>query len=809
MKNLDKILGGLSEADKKKIAQVEANKKVKEEEATALKTKKEKIQKELEDLRAEYTTQEKEIRQLRELIMALPDDEDTESGEEKIIKIEPEVTTKNTPTETGDLEVSETAKKETNSYIETMIADIERRRKEELNKEDDPEAYSLLEMQQMYKERVQEIKEDIEQLKNDVAITLEPFSPKNYYFKVANKNETEDILNLPTSWRYTTFIALARDGITDTDGKLLKSKDELSKYGKEEILRQLIWKLNSEELALGGVEKEIDIINDKYDAEIAELKAGIVSGQENQTKEKTESETTNTNTPTETGDLEVGSGVVQNQEIPKEILDLFDDYEKNPGIIDRAELEQDKAKIVTALTNKNIEITKISAAVGDIHTLYEISLAPGSKISKIRENEDELSINLGGNARFILPIPGKGTIGIEVTHRNKNEVSFKEVLEKSQGKASDFLPGTKIRLGKEVNGEVSIPNLTKLPHLLVAGMTGQGKNEIINTALSSLILDAKPSELKLVLMDYQKVEFYPFSELHPNYIAMKNKEGGNIISDTSEVIENLNKLCIEMDDRYDLLKKYKCKNWKEYNEKIEKGEIQGEKKLNMIVLTINEIADYIMTAGKEVELPIARLAQLGRAIGIHVIIGTNRPSENILTGIIRANFPARIGTKVSSKEHSKLIIDERGAEALAGQGDMIFAIGSSSVRLAGGFIKDGELEKLIKFKNQELKKLGLDEIEEDKQYPSNDEEVENKESIKFSELDEKFEEVAKIIVENQSGSTSLIQRKMQFGYNRAGRIMDQLEQMGIVGPAQGSRPREVLFYSLQELEDYIKLLKNR
>lgn len=500
--------------------------------------------------------------------------------------------------------------------------------------------------------------------------------------------------------------------------------------------------------------------------------------------------------------------VEQNQEIPKEILDLFDDYGPSPEI-DRAELEENKDKIVAALTNKNIEITKISAAVGDIHTLYEISLAPGSKISKIRENEDELSINLGGNARFILPIPGKGTIGIEVTHRNKNEVSFKEVLEKSQGKASDFLPGTKIRLGKEVNGEVFIPNLTKLPHLLVAGMTGQGKNEIINTALSSLILDAKPSELKLVLMDYQKVEFYPFSELHPNYIAMKNKEGGNIISDTSEVIENLNNLCIEMDDRYDLLKKYKCKNWKEYNEKIEKGEIQGEKKLNMIVLAINEISDYIMAAGKEIELPLARLAQLARAIGIHVIIGTYRPSENILTGIIRANFPARISTKVSSKIDSKIILGEAGGENLGGKADMIFAIGSNSVRLAGGFIKDDELEKLIEYKNQELKKLELNEIEEDKKYPKSEEEPKSKETIKFSDLDEKFEDVARLIVEAQHGSTSLIQRKMQFGYNRAGRIMDQLEQLGIVGPAQGSKPREVLFYSVNELEEFLKNIKHK
>lgn len=605
MKNLDQILGGLSEENKRKLAEIATKK---QEETEALKTKKENIQKELEDLRTEYAKQEKEIQELRELIEALPDDEDTE-GEQEIIKIEPEITI--------------------------------------------------------------------------------------------------------------------------------------------------------------------------------------------------------TNTPTETGDLEASSGVGQKQEIPKEVLDLFDDYEKNPGIIDRAELEKDKDKIVAAFTNKNIGITKIKATVGDIHTLYEISLAPGSKISKIRENQDELSLNLYGNARFILPIRGKGTIGIEIMNRNKNKVSFKEVLEKSETKVSNFIPGSRLRLGKTVSGESLVADMTKLPHLIVAGMTDQGKNEIINTALSSLILDAKPSELKLVLVDGKGTEFNPFKELHPNYIAMKNKEGGNIISETSEVIEKLDNLCVEMDDRYDLLKKYKCKNWKEYNEKIEKGEIQGEKKFNMIVLAINEIADYIMTSGKEVELPIARLAQLGRAIGIHVIIGTDRPSQNILTGTIRANFPARIGTKVNSPQLSNIILDERGADTLAGQGDMILKNDTRSVRLAGGFIKDDELEKLIEYKNQELKKLGLDKIEEDKKYPSTEEEADNKENIKFSELDEKFEDAAKIIITEKLGSTSLIQRRLQLGYNRAGRIMDQMEQLGIVGPAQGSEPREVLIYSVDELEELLKALKHK
>jgi S-DNA-T family DNA segregation ATPase FtsK/SpoIIIE len=501
--------------------------------------------------------------------------------------------------------------------------------------------------------------------------------------------------------------------------------------------------------------------------------------------------------------------VEQNQEIPKEILDLFDDYGPSPEI-DRAELEENKDKIIKALKNKNIEITNIRAIIGDIHTLYEISLQPGEKLEKITDVEDELILDMKElNPRFHIDFESTYELEIEIPNKKQNKVSFKEVLEKSKGEASDFLPGTTIRLGKEVDNEILVLNLTKLPHLLVAGMTGQGKNEIINTALSSLILDAKPSELKLVLMDYQKVEFYPFSELHPNYIAMKNKEGGNIISDTSEVIENLNNLCIEMDDRYDLLKKYKCKNWKEYNEKIEKGEIQGEKKLNMIVLAVNEIANYIMTAGKEVELPLARLAQLARAIGIHVIIGTYRPSENILTGVIRANFPARISTKVSSKIDSKIILDKEGGEDLGGKGDMIFAFESNSVRLAGGFIKDDELEKLIEYKNQELEKLGLNEIEEDKKYPKSEEVTESKETIKLSDLDEKFEDVARLIVEAQHGSTSLIQRKMQFGYNRAGRIMDQLEQLGIVGPAQGSKPREVLFYSVNELEEFLKNIKHK
>ncbi len=488
--------------------------------------------------------------------------------------------------------------------------------------------------------------------------------------------------------------------------------------------------------------------------------------------------------------------------------DLLLEYDDQKAEVDRAELEANKDQIIATLLNYKIEITKIRATIGPTVTLYEIVPAPGVKISKIKNLEDDIALSLSAlGIRIIAPIPGKGTIGIEVPNKNKQMVSLKEVLMSEKfTKSTMALP---IALGKTISNEVFVADLAKMPHLLVAGATGQGKSVGINTILMSLLYKKHPSQVKLVLIDPKKVELFPYGSLDQHFLAFLPDQDEPIITETSKVINTLNSLCIEMDDRYDLLKKARVRNLKEYNEKFTDRKLspkEGHKFLPYIVLVIDEFADLIMTAGKEVELPIARLAQLARAIGIHLIIATQRPSVNIITGTIKANFPARLAFKVTSKIDSRTILDGGGADQLIGAGDMLLSIGSTAVRLQCAFVDTPEVEEVIKFISDQQ---GFPEPFYLPEYKSDDEGGSGNSDLKASDLDDNFEDAARLIVSSQHGSTSLIQRKMQLGYNRAGRIMDQMEQLGIVGPAQGSKPREVLFYSIEELNSFLIALRNR
>jgi len=489
------------------------------------------------------------------------------------------------------------------------------------------------------------------------------------------------------------------------------------------------------------------------------------------------------------------------------VVSLLESYDEFKVEIDRTELEQNKDQIIETLLNYKIEITKIKATIGPTVTLYEIVPAPGVRISKIKNLEDDIALNLAAlGIRIIAPIPGKGTIGIEVPNKSKQIVSLKEVLLSEKFKRAKMdLP---IALGKTISNEVFVADLAKMPHLLIAGATGQGKSVGVNTILMSLLYKKHPSQVKLVLIDPKKVELFPYSKLENHFLAYLPGLDEPIVTDTTKVVHTLNSLLIEMDQRYDLLKKAHSRNIKEYNKKFVARKLNPEKGhrfMPFIVLVIDEFADLIMTAGKEIELPIGRLAQLSRAVGIHLIIATQRPSVNIITGVIKANFPARIAFKVTAKVDSRTIIDTGGADQLIGRGDMLLSFGSDLLRLQCAFVDTPEVEKVIDFIGDQqgyAVPYFLPEF-------VGDDAVHDKSGLKLSELDENFEAAARLIVSNQHGSTSMIQRRMKLGYNRAGRIMDQLEALGIVGPSEGSKAREVLVYDEVELERYLEDIRNR
>ncbi len=489
-------------------------------------------------------------------------------------------------------------------------------------------------------------------------------------------------------------------------------------------------------------------------------------------------------------------------------LELLLEYPDEKIQIDRAEVEANKDQIIETLLNYKIEITKIRATIGPTVTLYEIIPKPGIRISKIKNLEDDIALSLSAlGIRIIAPIPGKGTIGIEVPNKRKQIVSLKEVL------ASDkFISGKMdlpVALGKTISNEVFVADLAKMPHLLIAGATGQGKSVGINTVLMSLLYRKHPSQLKLVLIDPKKVELFPYAKLENHFLAFLPDQKEPIVTETKKVIYTLNSLCIEMDDRYDLLKKAHARNLKEYNEKFvnrQLNPLKGHRFMPFIVLVIDEFADLIMTAGKEVEMPIARLAQLARAVGIHLIIATQRPSVNIITGVIKANFSARLAYKVASKVDSRTILDVGGAEQLIGQGDMLLSIGSNMIRLQCAFVDTPEVETVIDhISNQK----GYPEPYYLPEYVGDDEPIAGADGMTYSELDEMFEDAARLIIQNQHGSTSMIQRRLKLGYNRAGRIMDQLEAVGVVGPADGSKPRDVLMYTETDLDSLISRMRNK
>ncbi|MBK6902146.1 MAG: DNA translocase FtsK [Saprospirales bacterium] len=489
------------------------------------------------------------------------------------------------------------------------------------------------------------------------------------------------------------------------------------------------------------------------------------------------------------------------------ILALLNDYADQKIEIDRAELEANKDQIIATLLNYKIEIVKIRATIGPTVTLYEIVPAPGVRISRIKNLEDDIALSLSAlGIRIIAPIPGRGTIGIEVPNKKKQIVSLKEVLMSEKFKRAKMdLP---VGLGKTISNEVFVGDLTKMPHLLVAGATGQGKSVGINAILISFLYKMHPALVKFVLIDPKKVELFPYARLENHYLAFLPGQEEPITTETSKVINVLNSLCIEMDNRYDLLKRAHTRNIKEYNDKFTQRRLnpeKGHKFLPFIILVIDEFADLIMTAGKEIELPIGRLAQLARAVGIHLIIATQRPSVNIITGVIKANFPARIAYKVTAKVDSRTILDAGGADQLIGRGDMLLSVGGDMIRLQSAFVDTPEVEKVIDFIASQP---GFAQPYYLPEYYG-DEETHGTAPVKYSELDEMFEDAARLIVQNQHGSTSMIQRRLKLGYNRAGRIMDQLEAMGVVGPGEGSKAREVLIFDETELERYLEDLKSR
>lgn len=486
-------------------------------------------------------------------------------------------------------------------------------------------------------------------------------------------------------------------------------------------------------------------------------------------------------------------------------IDLLKEYSSGGITINQAELEENKNKIVDTLKNYSIGISQIKATVGPTVTLYEIVPDAGIRISKIKNLEDDIALSLSAlGIRIIAPIPGKGTIGIEVPNNNPTMVSMKSVISSPKFQTAEMeLP---IALGKTISNETFVVDLAKMPHLLMAGATGQGKSVGLNAVLTSLLYKKHPAEVKFVLVDPKKVELTLFNKIERHYLAKLPDGGDAIITDNTKVINTLNSLCIEMDNRYSLLKDAMVRNIKEYNEKFRQRKLNpenGHRFLPYIVLVVDEFADLIMTAGKEVETPIARLAQLARAIGIHLIIATQRPSVNVITGMIKANFPARIAFRVTSKIDSRTILDSGGADQLIGRGDLLYTQGNEIVRVQCAFVDTPEVDKICDF------------IGSQKAYPEAyllpeyiGEENGIKLDIDISERDSLFREAAEVIVTAQQGSASLIQRKLKLGYNRAGRLIDQLEAAGIVGPFEGSKARAVLISDLVALEHFLNNEQN-
>jgi S-DNA-T family DNA segregation ATPase FtsK/SpoIIIE len=488
-------------------------------------------------------------------------------------------------------------------------------------------------------------------------------------------------------------------------------------------------------------------------------------------------------------------------------LDLLQDYEFTKIEVDRTELETSKNLIVETLKNYNIGISEIKANIGPTVTLYEIVPAPGVKISRIKNLEDDIALSLAAlGIRIIAPIPGRGTIGIEVPNKKPEMVPMRQMVASKKFQECNFeLP---VILGKTISNELYIADLSKMPHLLCAGATGQGKSVGLNTLIVSLLYKKHPSELKFVLVDPKKVELTLYNKIERHYLAKLPGDGDAIITDTKLVTNTLNSLCMEMDERYELLKGAGKRNIIEYNTKFKERKLlptEGHRFLPYIVVVIDEVADLMMTAGREVETPIARLAQLARAVGIHVILATQRPSVNIITGTIKANFPARLAFRVTSKIDSRTILDSNGADQLIGKGDMLYSTGNDLIRLQCPFVDTPEVERITEFIGNQR---GYSSAMILPEFKGADDDG-SRDDFDPNERDALFEDAARLVVMTQQGSTSLIQRKLKLGYNRAGRLVDQMEQAGIVGPFEGAKARKVLIPDESSLERFLDNLYNK
>ena len=583
-------------------------------------------------------------------------------------------------------------------------------------------------------------------------------------------------------------------GFTLRENKKVEAKDT------EQILEEntnIIEEVKEENISETKTENQIEI-KGKEDELIDDIGLEVISNKNEDSLSKSEIE----KKLKELGDFDP---TLELSKFKMPTMNLLNDHGENKIEIDKSELEKNKNKIVETLGHYNIGITSISATVGPTITLYEIVPEAGVRISKIKNLEDDISLSLAAEGiRIIAPIPGKGTIGIEVPNANKNTVSMLEVLQSEKFQNSKMeLP---IAFGKTISNETFIVDLAKMPHLLMAGATGQGKSVGLNAMLVSLLYKKHPSQIKFVLVDPKKVELTLFNKIERHYLAKLPDSEDAIITDTKKVVNTVNSLCIEMDERYELCKNANCRNIKEYNAKFISRKLNpndGHRFLPYIVLVIDEFADLIMTAGKEIETPIARLAQLARAIGIHLIVATQRPSVNVITGIIKANFPARVAFRVTSTIDSRTIMDTKGAEQLIGMGDMLISTGNDLTRLQCAFIDTPEVEKICEYIGSQRAYPQAHMLPE---FEGEADAVGSKADL--NELDSMFNEAASVLVKHQSGSTSLIQRKLRLGYNRAGSIIDQLEAAGIVGPFEGSKARKVLVKDEIALQEILENLNN-
>ncbi|NLI86661.1 MAG: DNA translocase FtsK [Bacteroidales bacterium] len=601
-------------------------------------------------------------------------------------------------------------------------------------------------------------------------------------------------------------------------------KNDKRQNKKEKTAEELAGQVDSEVLP-NNTDAAVEVSLEKFipepnselvDAEpfelIEEETAGTNSSNAENTPEKSDVEFTIEKinevelNPVEVNGQELYDPTLELSRYQRPLLELLEDYKNTTSPVSNETLIENKNRIVETLSHYKIQIDKIKATIGPTVTLYEIVPAPGIRISKIKSLEDDIALSLAAlGIRIIAPIPGKGTIGIEVPNQNPEIVSMHSII-KSQ-KFQECKYELAIALGKTISNEIFMLDLAKLPHLLVAGATGQGKSVGLNAIITSLLYKKHPAEIKFVLVDPKKVELTLYSKLERHFLAELPGSEEPIITDTQKVISTLNSLCIEMDNRYELLKLAQVRNIKEYNEKFVERRLnpnKGHRFLPYIILIIDEFADLIMTAGREVETPLARLAQLARAIGIHLIIATQRPSTNIITGVIKANFPARIAFRVPSMIDSRTILDHPGANNLVGRGDMLVSAGSDMVRVQCAFIDIPEIERITDFIGNQQ---GYPEAYQLPDYTP--EGQDGFREIDLNKRDELFEEAARMVVQTQIGSTSLIQRKLSIGYNRAGRIVDQLEAAGIVGPFEGSKARQVLIADELSLEQILRGLSNQ